>query len=737
MIIDINPNLTPKKETAVWCDSFQHKCKVSNRTIKIFPSLLNKSNWIVSILWHICVHHTITIRNSKAREPPCKHPPITDNAEAKLTLVCSRSLKLYKIWFILILLMSTQHQVRGHGIFRQTSSSKAVFSYYQPKENITFTNLQLQNLENEAKRLETNQHPIIRAKSTPKMGLKNVFESFSKQSRDSIYNASSNKYSLINVSQSKNFPQLFNKKLSVQWINTVPIQSRQTRETRDIGLETKRHSKPSKRVDETRLKHLVLKGLGIKKLPDMRKVRFKLQLLSRPVKESCAVLCQTVYRRVHLKDIIYLQVNISQAEYSSKYIEYLSRLRSNQEKGNSYFNNFMGASFTRDLHFLSITTNGFNDISNKRLRHRRSLKKINRLNQNPKKHQNYGDLLRGEQDTMNILLHFPLTNAQDANFHHDKIDEANVRLMLLYSSSLATNFRRGPGSRKNKISQISGNDNIERHCNFGDVNLNQSNKNSSQQLTLKVYQLLSANRRRKITSRKIEFGNVGFQETRTQWIEFDVTKAVRSWLNKSHENLGIEIQCDKCKSIGARILSDFSPSTPPRSTASSDEHLNLMPVLNIIGHGTLNSQQHGDADIHQIMLTNNRSDQYVHHRSNHDSTWRKDKWTNNCYKLHQRCCRNQLDVAFKSIKGFEFILQPKVFDAGYCHGRCPPRHNPAHHHALLQSLIWQEDHKRAPRPCCAPSKLEMLEILHVDENHSDKLKISTWSDMQVVECACS
>ncbi|BFG06734.1 bone morphogenetic protein 2 [Drosophila madeirensis] len=117
--------------------------------------------------------------------------------------------------------------------------------------------------------------------------------------------------------------------------------------------------------------------------------------------------------------------------------------------------------------------------------------------------------------------------------------------------------------------------------------------------------------------------------------------------------------------------------------------------------------------------------------------WRREKWNNSCYKVHQRCCRHQLDVVFKDIKGFEFILQPKMFDAGYCHGRCPPRHNPAHHHALLQSLIWQQDSSRAPRPCCAPSKLKVLEILHVDEEHTDKLKISTWSDMQVLECACS
>ncbi|EDV45236.1 uncharacterized protein LOC6555854 isoform X1 [Drosophila erecta] len=692
----IEPNLTAKKETAEWCDAFQHICKASYRTIIKLPSHRERSIWIFNIFWHIYIYRTPTIRNTNTLEPSFKRSPCTDHAKGKLTQICNRSLKLYKIWFILVLLLPTQHQVSGHGISRQTSNSKAVFSYRHPNENLKVW--QLQNFENEAKRLKTNQiHPRIRAKSTPETGLNILSKSISKESRDSIYNASSNKYSLINVSQSKNLSLLSNKKLAVEGINIVPIQSRQTRETTDIDLKTKGHIKQTTKIDEAKLKRLVLKGLGIKKLPDMRKV------------------------------------NISQVEYSSKYVEYLSRLRNNQKKGNSYFNNFMGASHLRDIHFLSITTNEFNDISNKRSRHRRSLKKMDRLRQT-KKHKHYKEVLHGEQDTTNILLHFPLTNAKEANFHNDKIDEANIRLMLLYSSSLATNFRRGQGSRKKKVSH---NDQIERHCNSGDVNLNQSKKIRSQQLNLKVYQLVSANRRRKISSRKFEFENVGYEETRTQWIEFDVTKAVRSWLNKSHDHLGIEIQCYKCKSIGARILSDFSPSSSPNSAASNNEHLNIMPVLNIIGHGTLNSQEHGDSDVHHIILTNNRSDQYVHHRSDHDSTWRKDKWSNNCYKLHQRCCRNQLNVAFKNIKGFEFILQPKVFDAGYCHGRCPPRHNPAHHHALLQSLIWQEDHNRAPRPCCAPSKLEMLEILHVDEDHSDKLKISTWSDMQVVECACS
>lgn len=319
-----------------------------------------------------------------------------------------------------------------------------------------------------------------------------------------------------------------------------------------------------------------------------------------------------------------------------------------------------------------------------------------------------------------------MSNIKDHKLKHNKIDEANVRLMLLYSSSLANNshsWSQKPGKRKESKENKS--------CKFHKPTRRII---QNRQINLKVYQLLSSNRRRLLTSRKIQFENMDYEETRTQWLEFDVTRAVRDWLSKSHQNLGIEIQCDRCKSVGARILSDTSPlatATAQETTSSiSEERFNLMPVLNIIGHGAIES----DSKVHHIMLTHNKSDQYVHHNTRWGTTV---KWNNSCYKLHQRCCRNQLDVAFKDIKGFEFILQPKVFDAGYCHGRCPPRHNPAHHHALLQSLIWQEDHSRAPRPCCAPSKLEMLEILHIDENHSDKLKISTWSDMQILECACS
>jgi integrin beta 8 len=96
-----------------------------------------------------------------------------------------------------------------------------------------------------------------------------------------------------------------------------------------------------------------------------------------------------------------------------------------------------------------------------------------------------------------------------------------------------------------------------------------------------------------------------------------------------------------------------------------------------------------------------------------------------------------MEVVFGDLEGFGFILQPKSFDAGYCKGRCPARYNPAHRHALLQSLIRKQNRDRAPRPCCAPNKLADMEILHADDEDPTKLKVTKWQNLRVLECACS
>ncbi|XP_036334910.1 uncharacterized protein LOC118745552 isoform X2 [Rhagoletis pomonella] len=329
-----------------------------------------------------------------------------------------------------------------------------------------------------------------------------------------------------------------------------------------------------------------------------------------------------------------------------------------------------------------------------------------------------------------MVLRFALEK-NAAQLEPGDVEEANIRLMLIHSSELAVK-----STKPSKQSRY-------RACR---TNITKSGKPQASTdtptkqkhiLNLRVYQRLGKGKRLWLDGHKmdIEVDSRRADDTHSQWMQFDVTKAVEAWLREPKSNLGLEVQCDICQRVGARILNDMTSSTNVDDANADDAK--LMPVLNIIGrmgvtYKEMRSNKHSNSAEATL---------YHHHKvatlsnGRHLSNAALDKHT--CHKGNKRCCRHTMEVVFKEIKGFEFIIQPKVFDAGYCHGRCPPRYNPAHHHAMLQSLIWKQNRERAPRPCCAPSKLVELEVLHLDEKNSEKLKISTWTDMRVVECACS
>lgn len=190
--------------------------------------------------------------------------------------------------------------------------------------------------------------------------------------------------------------------------------------------------------------------------------------------------------------------------------------------------------------------------------------------------------------------------------------------------------------------------------------------------------------------------------TGPRWIEFDITNIVKLWHDNTTINNGLEI-----------IISNNNINNINKI---NEAFLNVFTFVN-------------EYNINNKRKRRSPGDKFMSH--NHRS--RKSE----CHGNNKKCCRHEMTVIFKDLKGFEFIVQPKSFDAGYCKGRCPPRYNPAHHHAVLQSLIWKDNRGKVPRPCCAPNKLTELEILFIDDNDTTKLKISSWKNMKVLECACS
>lgn len=280
------------------------------------------------------------------------------------------------------------------------------------------------------------------------------------------------------------------------------------------------------------------------------------------------------------------------------------------------------------------------------------------------------------------------------------IDEATLRLLFRGHRPQLNdihNFSRNIPLNTLSVSETSDETDVS--------DINDVSDMRSDEVTVYIYQLQDIERQL-VAKSSFRLPNV---QQSSRWVDIDVTSALQNWRETSKTvPLRLEIVCPDCGRSG---WSPFVPNSPETE-----------PILNVIGRN--------DDDHHR----EKRSRQHRHF-SQHDGQRRRRK--TDCTRDNQKCCRHPMDVVFKEIKGFEFIIQPKNFDAGYCRGRCPPRYNPAHHHAFLQSLIWKQDKSKAPRPCCAPSKLVELEVLHVDENDGTKMKVSTWSNMRVLDCACS
>lgn len=157
------------------------------------------------------------------------------------------------------------------------------------------------------------------------------------------------------------------------------------------------------------------------------------------------------------------------------------------------------------------------------------------------------------------------------------------------------------------------------------------------QISLKIYQLIEPYGRVLVDTRTVPLDEV---YPTSRWIEFDVSAAVENWKTGA-SNLGLEIHCAGCDGMGVHIVHD---------TSAYSDSPELSPVLNVVG---------------KMLHREKRSRQHRHYLQNTKHRPRKT----DCTKENHKCCRHTMDVVFKELKGYEFIIQPKNFDAGYCRGK--------------------------------------------------------------------
>lgn len=250
-----------------------------------------------------------------------------------------------------------------------------------------------------------------------------------------------------------------------------------------------------------------------------------------------------------------------------------------------------------------------------------------------------------------------------------------------------------------------------------------------------VYQLAGTSDRVLLDSMTVDVDVIG---ERGKWIEFNVRSAVNNWIDEDHTNLGFEIHCSGCDKQGVQVIHEQTNVAPDFYGQEDMDDMVDEDIMRPVSHADRHGEENNPAlnIVSRARSPRGKRSRILKPYSNRLHT-RKPHQTKCEEHNGQKCCRSEMKVVFRDLKSLDFIIQPKSFDAGYCRGKCPFNYNVASNHAYLQGMIWRQDRKKVPRPCCTPKKLEDLQVLHIDEQDPTKLKVSTWTEMRVLECACS
>lgn len=200
-----------------------------------------------------------------------------------------------------------------------------------------------------------------------------------------------------------------------------------------------------------------------------------------------------------------------------------------------------------------------------------------------------------------------------------------------------------------------------------------------------------------------------------EWLELEMTEAVKKWQESVPADTGVLIRCPDCEARGVR----FMTGGRRKGLAGGGKIPRLDVRTEVMGVRRVKRSRKMRKSMRRRMHP---------HADCHDATHARGKRSS-------RCCRRSMKVRFSDLPRFDFILYPEEFDAYYCSGKCPARYNPANEHALLQSLLNLRGKDNVPGPCCAPTKLKGLNILHVGDD--GRIKTTFWRDVIVTECGCA
>ncbi|XP_076353075.1 growth/differentiation factor 8-like [Tachypleus tridentatus] len=204
------------------------------------------------------------------------------------------------------------------------------------------------------------------------------------------------------------------------------------------------------------------------------------------------------------------------------------------------------------------------------------------------------------------------------------------------------------------------------------------------------------------------------------WEVFDLSKAVETWVEFPTLNYGLQIECAECEAHGFTFLS--VNSTEIAAKAHSGKLINVT------------YQAPGRAVLDIALTESTARSKRSRPNNKHQRRYPLDCTSGRKTKL---CCRYSMNISFKELQ-WNWIIKPQQFEAYFCKGKCVQKtKNYSSNHARIQNLMRKKKSKRKqiPRPCCAPKKMESLNIVYwknKSEVGTKKLK-----GMVVSQCGCA
>lgn len=201
---------------------------------------------------------------------------------------------------------------------------------------------------------------------------------------------------------------------------------------------------------------------------------------------------------------------------------------------------------------------------------------------------------------------------------------------------------------------------------------------------------------------------------RDNWLSFDVTETLQSWLKDNEDEQGFQLRLF-CECNHASVDSSFSFSISGIDNGRGDQ-------------ARLQKMTQQPPYILTMSIPQNVSSH--DHSRRRRSTDAKDT----CTAQTEACCVRSLYIDFRRDLGWKWIHKPTGYHANYCMGSCTYIWNAENKYSQILALYKHHNPGASAQPCCVPQSLEPLPILYyVGRQH----KVEQLSNMIVKSCKCS